>query len=153
LWAPSRIGSGLVATTWNARHPDAAARARTAPRRGAPTAPRPPPRAGEVAPLEGAERPTPPGGRGRLTTPRRRPRGLLARVGSRSRRARASTRPHHRELLAGDVAHVGPSQRVCSRPTFVSTATSDGMTFVASQRPPSPASTTATSTPRRANSA
>ncbi len=42
---------------------------------------------------------------------------------------------------------VGPSQRVCSRPTFVSTVTRESITFVASYRPPSPASTTATSTP------
>src|SRR5829696_3209283 len=47
---------------------------------------------------------------------------------------------------------VGPSQRVCSRPTLVSTATGAARTFVASWRPPSPASTTATSTPRSASS-
>ena len=47
---------------------------------------------------------------------------------------------------------VGPSQRVCSRPTDVSTCTFDGITFVASKRPPSPASITTTSTPRRASS-
>ena len=44
-------------------------------------------------------------------------------------------------------AIVGPSQRVCSSPTFVRTCTFDGITFVASQRPPRPASTTATSAP------
>jgi hypothetical protein len=49
-------------------------------------------------------------------------------------------------------ASVGPSQRVCSRLTDVSTWTFEGITFVASKRPPSPASTTATSTPRRASS-
>ena len=49
-------------------------------------------------------------------------------------------------------ATVGPSQRVCSRPTFVSTATAASSTLVASQRPPRPASTTATSTSRRASS-
>ena len=47
---------------------------------------------------------------------------------------------------------VGPSQRVCSRPTLVSTATGAASTFVASWRPPRPASTTATSTPRSASS-
>ena len=49
-------------------------------------------------------------------------------------------------------AIVGPSQRVCSSPTLVSTHTSASSTLVASQRPPRPASTTATSTPRRASS-
>ena len=44
---------------------------------------------------------------------------------------------------------VGPSQRVCSRPTLVSTTTGASSTLVASWRPPRPASTTATSTPRR----
>jgi hypothetical protein len=33
---------------------------------------------------------------------------------------------------AATSAIVGPSQRVCSRPTFVSTCTRDGITFVAS---------------------
>ena len=47
---------------------------------------------------------------------------------------------------------VGPSQRVCSRPTLVSTCTFEGITLVASKRPPRPASITATSTPRRASS-
>ncbi len=47
---------------------------------------------------------------------------------------------------------VGPSQRVCSRLTDVRTWTLDGITFVASKRPPRPASITATSTPRRASS-
>jgi hypothetical protein len=49
-------------------------------------------------------------------------------------------------------AIVGPSQRVCSRPTFVRTWTFEGMTFVASQRPPRPASTTTTSAPASASS-
>ncbi len=49
-------------------------------------------------------------------------------------------------------ATVGPSQRVCSRPTLVSTTTGARSTPVASWRPPRPASTTATSTPRRASS-
>jgi hypothetical protein len=49
-------------------------------------------------------------------------------------------------------ATVGPSQRVCSRPTEVSACTFDGITLVASKRPPRPASITATSTPRRASS-
>ena len=39
---------------------------------------------------------------------------------------------------------------MCSRLTDVSTCTFDGITFVASKRPPRPASITATSTPRRA---
>ena len=47
---------------------------------------------------------------------------------------------------------VGPSQRVCSRLTEVSACTLDGITLVASKRPPRPASITATSTPRRASS-
>ncbi len=47
---------------------------------------------------------------------------------------------------------VGPSQRVCSRPTLVSTATGAASTLVASWRPPRPASTTAASTPRSASS-
>ena len=41
---------------------------------------------------------------------------------------------------------VSPSTSVCSRPTFVSRTTLVSRTFVASSRPPSPASTTATST-------
>ena len=49
-------------------------------------------------------------------------------------------------------AIVGPSQRVCSSPTLVSTTTGAPSTLVASQRPPRPASTTATSTSRRASS-
>ena len=49
-------------------------------------------------------------------------------------------------------ATVGPSQRVCSSPTLVSTTTGARSTPVASWRPPRPASTTATSTPRRASS-
>src|SRR3954470_6540401 len=49
-------------------------------------------------------------------------------------------------------AIVGPSQRVCSRPTLVSTTTGASSTLVASQRPPRPASITATSPPRRASS-
>ena len=49
-------------------------------------------------------------------------------------------------------AIVGPSQRVCSNPTLVSTTTGAPRTFVASQRPPRPASITATSTSRRASS-
>ncbi len=47
---------------------------------------------------------------------------------------------------------VGPSQRVCSSPTFVSTTVSAPSTLVASWRPPRPASITATSTSRRASS-
>ena len=39
---------------------------------------------------------------------------------------------HHVELLGGDVGSVGPSQRVCSRPTLVSTCTLEGITLVAS---------------------
>ena len=39
-----------------------------------------------------------------------------------------------------------PSQRSWSRPIGVMTATSEPMTFVASQRPPKPTSMTATST-------
>ena len=53
----------------------------------------------------------------------------------------------HRELLRRDVRERRPSQRVCSRLTDVSTCTFEGITFVASKRPPRPASITATSTP------
>ena len=71
----------------------------------------------------------------------------------RPRRARASrpgatTASFSRAMSAT----VGPSQRVCSSPTLVSTTTGARSTPVASWRPPSPASTTATSTPRRASS-
>ena len=47
---------------------------------------------------------------------------------------------------------VSPSTSVCSSATFVSRTTSAPTTFVASRRPPSPASTTATSMPCSANS-
>ncbi len=50
-------------------------------------------------------------------------------------------------------ARVEPSTSVCSRPTFVSRTTRASTTFVASWRPPSPASTTAASTPCAAKSA
>ena len=50
-------------------------------------------------------------------------------------------------------SRVSPSSSVCSRPTFVSTTTGARRTFVASSRPPSPASTTATSTSAASNSA
>ena len=46
---------------------------------------------------------------------------------------------------------VEPSRRVWSSATFVSTSTSAVSTFVASSRPPRPASTTATSTPSSAS--
>ena len=46
---------------------------------------------------------------------------------------------------------VSPSTSVCSSPTFVSRTTRERTTFVASCRPPSPASTTATSTRASAN--
>src|SRR5581483_143371 len=50
-------------------------------------------------------------------------------------------------------SRVSPSCWVWSRPTFVSTTTGARSTLVASSRPPSPASTTATSTRCSANSA
>ena len=72
---------------------------------------------------------------------------------ARRRRARAS-RPGRTTASFSPAmsAIVGPSQRVCSRPTLVSTTTGAPSTLVASQRPPRPASTTATSTSRRASS-
>jgi hypothetical protein len=50
-------------------------------------------------------------------------------------------------------SRVSPSTSVCSRPTLVSRTTCERRTFVASRRPPRPASTTATSISRAANSA
>ena len=55
----------------------------------------------------------------------------------------------HRELLGGDLRSVSPSHSVWSRPTEVSAVTREGIVLVASSRPPSPASITATSTRAR----
>ena len=75
---------------------------------------------------------------------RRPPRG---RPDAGPRPARASPRARApRASRARSRATVEPSQRVCSRSMFVSTAIGASMTFVASQRPPSPASTTAACT-------
>ena len=77
---------------------------------------------------------------------RRRPRGRPP--PARASRPGATTASFSRAMSA----IVGPSQRVCSSPTLVSTTTGARSTPVASWRPPRPASTTATSTPRRASS-
>ena len=70
-----------------------------------------------------------------------------------ARRARPRAGVDHRELLGRDLlARRAEHVRVLER-TFVSTTTRVSRTFVASCRPPSPASTTATSTPAAANSA
>ena len=79
--------------------------------------------------------------------PARAPRGRPGRApASRPARTTASFSPAMSRT-------VGPSQRVCSSPTLVSTTTGAPSTFVASCRPPRPASTTATSTSWRASSA
>jgi hypothetical protein len=65
---------------------------------------------------------------------------------------RRSPRPD-RELFAAIASTVSPRTSVCSSPTFVSRTTRVRSTFVASYRPPSPASTTATSTPASAKEA
>ncbi len=107
-------------------------------------------------------------GRARLAgrgTPRRRPRPSAAlppvstttrcgavlareplplRLAEHDGRARAGRRPASRPRSA---SRVSPRTSVCSSATLVRTTTGASSTFVASKRPPSPASTAATSTP------
>ena len=102
-------------------------------------------------------------GRGRPRRRRRRARGSSPRRRRRGRRRppraasshsgspRTTTAPGATtaSFSAAIASRVSPSTSVWSSATFVSTTTAPPSTFVASWRPPRPASTTATSTPAR----
>ena len=106
--------------------------------RGTPRRPRAATR--EVAPLEGPwprELGTAPASAPRRTAGRARSAATRSAtrlgLGRQRRRSRAAVVADHRELLARRCrAIVGPSQRVCSSATLVSTCTRDGITLVAS---------------------
>ena len=142
LCAPSRTVAGSSSTIWKRPGTSVAPRpsrdgvvvelAEVGLGRGA--------REREVAPLEGALRraAASPLSRGRDDEPRaalgahalgERQR-VRVQVGADHERRRPGAR--RRASRAAMSAIVGPSQRVCSSPTFVSTCTFDGITFVAS---------------------